>query len=310
VPTADIGSVYGYSPSDIRIFDEKVVTSGALPRGRMMSPSESDLDAFRNFEKTAHDRLAKTYHDAFSAVTNRAIEPLLNAARVDEGTRLLDVASGPGTLAGRAAERGALVVGIDIAPSMVALARILHPALSFREASAEDLPFATSSFDAVTSSFGIGHFSKPDRVLEEFRRVLVPKGRAALSWWDGFGQNRINGIFFDVINDLGIRTAGALPAGPSVDQFSDPDKFAAILRAAGFEDIGFDYVSFSHAIRNVEELWDLALGSFARISTVIRAQNIDAQQGIRKAVEQKAHQYASLNGLEIPIAFRVVSGMR
>jgi hypothetical protein len=72
VPIAVIGSSYGYSPSDIRIFDEKVVASGALP-GRT-NPSESDLDAFRNFEKTAHDRLAKTYHDAFSAVTNRAIE--------------------------------------------------------------------------------------------------------------------------------------------------------------------------------------------------------------------------------------------
>jgi SAM-dependent methyltransferase len=309
VPIADIGSSYGYSPSDIRIFDEKVVTSGALSRGCMMSQSESDLEAFRNFEKTAHDRLAKTYHDAFSAVTNRAIEPLLDAARVGEGTRLLDVASGPGTLAGRAAERGALVVGTDIAPSMVALARTLHPALSFREASAEDLPFATSSFDAVISSFGIGHFSNPDRVLAEFRRVLVPKGRAALSWWDGFAQNRINGIFFDAINELGVKAPGALPVGPSVDQFSDPDKFVAILRAAGFEVIGIDYVSFSHLIASVDELWSLALGSFVRVSTVIRAQAIDVQQRLRKTVEQKAQQYSSLNGFEIPIAFRVVSGM-
>jgi SAM-dependent methyltransferase len=276
----------------------------------MMSQSKSDLEAFRNFEKTAHDRLAKTYHDAFSVVTNRAIEPLLNAAQVREGTRLLDVASGPGTLAGRAADRGAVVVGTDIAPSMVVLARTLRPTLNFQEASAEDLPFATSSFDSVISSFGIGHFSKPDRVLAEFVRVLAPKGRAALSWWDGFGQNRINGIFFDAINELGVKTAGALPAGPSVDQFSNPDKFAAILRAAGFEVIGIDYVSFSHTIRNVDKLWDLALGSFARISTVIRAQNVDAQQRIRKAVEQKAQLYASPNGLEIPIAFRVVSGMR
>jgi SAM-dependent methyltransferase len=275
-----------------------------------MMQSESDLEAFRNFEKTAHDRLAKTYHDAFSAVTNRAIEPLLDAAQVRKGTRLLDVASGPGTLASKAAERGALVVVTDIAPSMVILARTLYPTLNFREASAEDLPFAASSFDAVISSFGIGHFSKPDRVLAEFVRVLVPEGRAALSWWDGFGQNRINGIFFDVINELGVKTAGALPAGPSVDQFSDPDKFAAILRVAGFETIGIDYVSFSHTIRNIDELWDLALGSFARISTIIRAQSNDAQQHIRKAVEQKAQLYASPSGLEIPIAFRVVSGMR
>jgi len=67
----------------------------------MMSQSESDLEAFRHFEKTAHDGLAKTYYDTFSVVTNQAIEPLLDAAQVREGTRLHEVASGPETLAGR-----------------------------------------------------------------------------------------------------------------------------------------------------------------------------------------------------------------
>jgi SAM-dependent methyltransferase len=274
-----------------------------------MSQSKIDLEAFRSFERTAHDKLAESYHDAFSVVTDRAIEPLLDAARIGVGTRLLDVASGPGTLAAQAAERGAHVVGIDIAPAMVTLARKLHPHVDFREASAEDLPFAPSSLDSVVSSFGIGHFSRPERALAEFARVLVPKGRAVLSWWDGFAQNRINGIFFDAINELGVKAPGSLPSGPSVDQFSSADKFAEILRSSGFEVIGIDYVSFSHPIQSVDELWNLALGSFVRVSTVIRAQNPDVQERIRRTVEQAARQYASPNGFEIPIAFRVVAGM-
>ena len=180
---------------------------------RIMSQSAADPETFRDFERTAHDRLAETYHDAFSAVTARAIEPLLDAAQVGGGTRLLDVATGPGTLAGRAAKRGAVVVGVDIAPAMVALAQKLHPGLDFREASAEDLPFEVSSFDSVVSSFGIGHFSRPDRVLAEFARVLIRKGRVALSWWDGFAQNRINGIFFDVIEELGIKAPARCQPG-------------------------------------------------------------------------------------------------
>ena len=83
-------------------------------------------------------------------------------------------------------------------------------------------------------------FSRPERVLAEFARVLVPKGRVALSWWDGFGKNRINGIFFEAINELGISAPGALPAGPAVDRFSDPNEFAEVLRAAGFEVAGID----------------------------------------------------------------------
>ena len=74
-----------------------------------MSQSQIDLETFRNFEKAAHDKLAESYHDAFSAVTDRAIEPLLKATCVENETRLLDVATGPGTLAAKAAERGARV---------------------------------------------------------------------------------------------------------------------------------------------------------------------------------------------------------
>src|SRR5262245_37470072 len=275
-----------------------------------MSQSQTDLEAFRNFEKSTHGKLAESYHDAFSPISDRAIEPLLRAANVGEGTRLLDVATGPGTLAAKAAEHGARVIGIDIAPAMIALAHTLHPHLDFREGSAEELPFAPSSFDAVVSSFGVGHFSRPERVLAEFARVLIPKGRVALSWWDGFGKNRINGIFFEAINQLGVTAPGALPAGPAVDRFSDPDQFAAILRAAGFEVVGIDYISFSYPLKNVADLWDLALGSFVRVSTVIHAQSADVQQRIRDKVEQMARQYASPNGLQIPIAFRVIGGVR
>ncbi|HEY2425296.1 MAG TPA: methyltransferase domain-containing protein [Pseudolabrys sp.] len=275
-----------------------------------MSESQTNLEAFSDFEKSSHDKLAESYHDAFSAVTNRAIEPILQAVHVENGTRLLDVATGPGTLAAKAAERGARVVGIDIAPAMIVLAHTLHPHLDFREGSAEDLPFAASSFDCVVSGFGVGHFSRPEHVLTEFARVLVPKGRVALSWWDGFGKNRINGIFFEVIKELGISAPGALPAGPAVDRFSDPDQFAAVLRAAGFKVVGIDYISFSHPLKNVDELWELALGSFVRVSTVIQAQNADVQQRIRQKVEEVARQYASPNGLQIPIAFRVITGLR
>jgi len=275
-----------------------------------MSQSQFDLEAFRNFERTTHDKLAESYYDAFSAVTNGAIEPLLKAAHVGNGTRLLDVATGPGTLAAKAAECGARVIGIDIAPAMIELAHTLHPHLDFREGSAEELPLDSSSFDAVISSFGVGHFSRPERVLAEFARVLVSKGRVALSWWDGFGKNRINGIFFEAISELGISAPGALPARPAVDRFSDPNEFAVILRAAGFEVVGIDYISFSHSLKSVDEFWDLALGSFVRVSTLIGAQNADVQQRIRAKVEQIAQQYESANGLQIPIAFRVIAGIR
>jgi SAM-dependent methyltransferase len=112
---------------------------------------------------------------------------------------------------------------------MIELARTLHPHLDFREGGAEELPLDSSSFDAVISGFAVGHFPRPERVLTEFARVLVPKGRVALSWWDGFGKSRINGIFFEAINELGISAPGALPVGPAADRFSDPNELASVL---------------------------------------------------------------------------------
>src|SRR5262249_61711663 len=107
-----------------------------------------------------------------------------------------------------------------IAPAMIELAHTLHPHLDFREGCAEELPLDSSSFDAVISGFGVGHFSRPERVLAEFARVLVPKGRVALSWWDGFGKNRINGIFFEAINELVSSVAGSLPVGAAGESIS------------------------------------------------------------------------------------------
>jgi len=50
-----------------------------------MSESQTNLEAFSDFEKSSHDKLAESYHDAFSAVTNRAIEPILQAVHVETG---------------------------------------------------------------------------------------------------------------------------------------------------------------------------------------------------------------------------------
>jgi ubiquinone/menaquinone biosynthesis C-methylase UbiE len=270
----------------------------------------AELDAFRDFERAAHDRIAHSYHDAFSVVTGRAIGPLLDAARVGKGTRLLDVAAGPGTLTVAAAKRGARATGVDLAPAMVAMAGRLHAGVNFRVASGEELPFAEPLFDAVVCSFGLGHFSAPERVISEFARVLAPGGFAALSWWQDFTRNRINGLFHQAVMKLGITAAGAVPPGPPMDRYSDRDRFAELLRSAGFEDVRIDEVSFSHRLRDADELWTLAMGSFARVSSVIRAQTPQVQQRIRMVVTEMAHEYASKEGLDIPVAFWIGSGRR
>ena len=274
----------------------------------MMAPI--DKHAFRNFERDAHDRIAASYNDLFIGVTERAIAPLLDAAQVRAGMRLLDVAAGPGLLTAAAAARGALATGCDLSPAMIGLARRLNPGIRFDEASADALPYAAGSFDALVCAFGIGHFHDPERVMAEFARVVAPGARAALSWWESFLRNRINGIFYDVMARLGVSAPGTLPQGPPMDRFSDPQAFQSFMQAAGFTDVRVNSVTSTYRLSNVDELWALAMGSFARASSLILAQDEYTQQSIRTAVAEAAKQYEQADGLHIPIAFLVVSGKR
>lgn len=267
-------------------------------------------DAFRDFERDAHSRIADSYNNLFAAVTDRAIAPLIDTAGVGKGTRLLDVAAGPGRPTRAAAERKALVTGCDLAPDMVALARRLNPGLAFDEAGADALPYADASYDAVVCAFGMGHFPQPERVIAEFAPVLARGGVTALSWWEDFARNRINGVFHEATARLGVSAPGEVPQGPPMDCFSDRGALAAFLTAAGFGQVHVNAVSFAYRLRDVDELWELAMGSFARASSIIRAQSQEIQRSIRAKVTAVTRPYLKADGLYIPVAFLVASGTK
>ena len=100
--------------------------------------------------------------------------------------RALDVGCGPGqfTILSAEAVPDAEVFGVDLAPTMIELARrhaAASPAagrLRFDVADAENLPFRDRYFDAVLSSGSIKHWRDPAAGLREIHRVLVPGGRA------------------------------------------------------------------------------------------------------------------------------------
>ena len=274
-----------------------------------MTP-QIDIDAFRKFERDAHDRIAGSYNDLFAAVTDNAIAPLLDAVEPIAERRLLDVAAGPGRLTRAAANRGAVPVGCDLAPAMVELARRLHPDIHFDEASVDALPYADGSFGAAVCAFGIGHFPDAERAISELSRVVASDGLVALSWWERFTRNRINGIFHEVLAKLGVSAPGLLPQGPPMDRFSDPQALADFLRAGGLRDVQVDSVVSTHRLAGFDELWELAMGSFARASSLIRVQTSDMQKTIRQAVAASAQEYARADGLHIPISFLVASGRK
>ena len=187
----------------------------------MPGQNQDNSNAFYEFERAGWERVAGDYHRYFAALTTRFIDPLLDAGGVRAGSRVLDVATGPGYVAAAAARRGAEVVGIDFAEAAVALARQQHPAITFQTGSAEKLPFPDAIFDTVVMNFGLLHVAQPELALAEAYRVLHSGGRVAFTVWGD--PNTCLG-FKIILNAIAAHGAMdvPLPEGPPFFRFSDP----------------------------------------------------------------------------------------
>ena len=268
-----------------------------------------DPDAFNAFEAGGWEAKAAGYDRFFGGITSHLVEPLLDAASVGPRTRLLDLATGPGYVAARAAERGASVLAVDNAAAMISLARSLHPGLDFRRADAHALPF-DEGFDAVVGNFLILHLGRPDQAMAEFARVLRPGGKLALTAWDLPEHARFLGVFLDAVAEAGAATPEDLPTGPDFFRFSVDEEFDSLLREHGLEDREVRTIAFTHAVANADELWDGFLGGTVRTSALIVRQPEETRRRIRDCFDRLVREYERDGVLELPVSAKLASGRK
>lgn len=118
------------------------------------------------------DPQAYEQHGAF---VHRLAGGVLEWLAAQPGERILDLGCGDGQLTRRIAATGARVVGLDASAQMAAAARACG--IDVTEGSAESIPFATASFDAVFSNAALHWVRDQDAMLAEVKRVLKPGGR-------------------------------------------------------------------------------------------------------------------------------------
>jgi SAM-dependent methyltransferase len=256
--------------------------------------------AFRSFELAGWQEAAAHYSNAFGVVTAQTIDSMLRAARVTAGVNLLDVASGPGDLAAAAAERGAIVRGVDFSSAMVAEAQRRHPAVTFAAGDAERLSFSDRTFDAVTMNFGMLHLAQPERAIAEAYRVLRPGGRYAFTVWAVPEQAIGFGAVVRAIETHGVMNVG-LPEGPPFFRFSDEDECRRCLEGTGFAGVEFHQLPLVWRVASADVVFEAMMRGGVRTSAVLRAQTPEALARIRLAVSSVLCQYVQGDTLAIPM---------
>ena len=127
-------------------------------------------------------------------------EALAESANVRAGEEILDVAAGNGNATLAAARRFAKVTSTDYVPALLEKGRVRAKAegleVTFREADAEQLPFADASFDVVLSTFGVMFTPEHAKSAAEMLRVARSGARIGLANWTPEG---LIGQLFKVI---------------------------------------------------------------------------------------------------------------
>ena len=157
-----------------------------------------------------------------------------DAAGICPGHRVLDVACGTGVLTRASASRagsGGAVSGLDLDPAMLAVAARLSPALRWHRGSADALPFADKSFDAVVSQFGLMFVPDPVAALREMFRVLVPGGRLAVAVWASLADTPAYAVEVDLVERLAGTAAADVLRAPFA--LGETKRLAELCHAAG-----------------------------------------------------------------------------
>ena len=148
---------------------------------------------YKQIDAASYDRVAAE----FDRLTERLSAPIamrmIKLARLRPSDCILDVGTGTGLVALRAARllSGGRVIGIDHSQGMIeqACAKARHSSVGefviFRRSDAEQLDFSDQSFDVVLSLYALFHFPDPLRALAEMYRVLRPGGRVVIGVGSG-----------------------------------------------------------------------------------------------------------------------------
>jgi len=210
--------------------------------------------------------VADAYRASFATLTEGTVGRMLTDT---SGGHHLDVGSGTGALAARAAGLGRTVVALDADPEMVAMSRAAVPGRVLR-ASLPDLPFDDGTFDAVTANFVVNHVQDPRAAMRELARVKRHGGRIAVTIWTARTPE-----WADLVGGAFGRAGVAPIPGQRLDVELDFDRsvdgLLGLGEAAGLEALAATELTWDWEV-SADALWSGIAGGVASVGQTFLAQ--------------------------------------
>lgn len=252
--------------------------------------------------------------DDLAKVAPRFNAPLIEAASIDRGDRVLDLASGAGepalTIAGLLGRDGRITAS-DFSLEMLAGSRRRAEAaglgnLDFSIADMQALPFADESFDVVTCRFGIMFVPDPDAAIAEAHRVLRGGGRAAFLVWGPLSDITMFRVLDQVSQTYLDEPMSRRALTPF--RFGEPRALMAAMTKAGFVDIAEDEIRFTGDAPADIPFWRANLEM--SYGTALDALDPDARRAMEAEIRQAFQAYRADDKIKLDVHIRIYSARR
>ena len=198
----------------------------------------------------------------------------LDELNLASGDRLLDIACGTGIVARTARERwgdGTSIVGIDISPDMLAVARRAAPDIDWRQGNAAALPLQDGEqFGVIVCQQGLQFFPDKPAAAAQMRLAAAPRARVAVSTWRSDDEIP----FFRELRRIAESHLGNI-----VDQrhgFGDTAALEQLLRDAGFREVRSRIIS--RIMRFEPDTWLLRGNAMALVGMSLAGKAMDQEE--------------------------------
>jgi SAM-dependent methyltransferase len=277
---------------------------------------QPDSDVIRKWTGSAPfwERHRDIIRQMFAPVT----QSLAEAAGVATGSRVLDVATGPGepalSLASIVGPQGS-VCGVDPIPAMVEAARREAERQApgnaqFEVAFADALPYPDATFDAVVSRFGVMFFASPLAGVRETLRVLKPGGKLALAVWCSAERNPFHWAISRVVRNH-VDSPSPDPDAPDAFRFAPEGKLRDILVEAGVSNPTERLLQFRiEAPLPVDEFLQLRLDISDKFRETFGAFPPEERAEVRRDLLDSLREYSTGSGMSFPAEVLIVGGTR